>query len=103
MIIATPTNYDSEKNYFDTSAVDLVIEQVMEFAPEATIVIKSTIPVGYTESIRAKTGCKRIMFSPEFLREGKELYDNLYPSRIIIGTDLEDEALVKAAEDFSAL
>ncbi len=103
VIIATPTNYDSGKNYFDTSAVDSVIGQVMEYAPEAIIVIKSTIPVGYTESIRAKTGCKNILFSPEFLRESKALYDNLYPSRIIVGTDMSDDRLVKAAEGFAAL
>ncbi len=103
VIIATPTNYDSGKNYFDTSAVDTVIEQVMAYAPEAVIVIKSTIPVGYTESIRAKTGCKNILFSPEFLRESKALYDNLYPSRIIVGTDMADERLVQAAEGFAAL
>ena len=103
VIIATPTNYDSSKNNFDTSAVDTVICQVMEYAPEAIIVIKSTIPVGYTELIRAKTGSRNILFSPEFLRESKALYDNLYPSRIIVGTDLSDEHLVKAAEDFAAL
>ena len=103
VIIATPTNYDSGKNYFDTSAVDTVIEQVMEYAPEAIIVIKSTIPVGYTEAVRAKTGCKNILFSPEFLRESKALYDNLYPSRIIVGTDLADQRLVHAAEEFAAL
>lgn len=103
VIIATPTNYDSQKNYFDTSAVDSVIEQVMEYAPEAIVVIKSTIPVGYTESIRAKTGFKNILFSPEFLRESKALYDNLYPSRIIVGTDMEDARMINAAEVFAAL
>ncbi len=103
VIIATPTNYDSSKNYFDTSAVDTVIEQVMEYAPEAIIVIKSTIPVGYTEAVRARTGSRNILFSPEFLRESRALYDNLYPSRIIVGTDMKDQRLVRAAEEFAAL
>ena len=103
VIIAAPTNYDSQKNFFDTSAVENVIGLVMEYNPEAIMVIKSTIPVGYTNSIREKTGSKNIIFSPEFLRESKALYDNLYPSRIIVGTDLEDEKLVKAAEVFAGL
>ncbi len=103
VVIATPTNYDSKKNFFDTSAVEKVIELVMKYNPEAIMVIKSTIPVGYTESIREKTGSKNILFSPEFLRESKALYDNLYPSRIIVGTDMEDERLVTAAHTFAAL
>lgn len=103
VIIAAPTNYDSKKNYFDTSAVETVIDLVMKANPDAIMVIKSTIPVGYTESIREKTGSKNILFSPEFLRESKALYDNLYPSRIIVGTDQKDEHLVNAAHEFAAL
>lgn len=103
VVIATPTNYDSKKNFFDTSAVEDVIYKVMKYAPEAIMVIKSTIPVGYTEKIRAKTGSKNIIFSPEFLRESKALYDNLYPSRIIVGTDMDDENLLNSAKKFAAL
>ena len=103
VVIAAPTNYDSQKNFFDTSAVETVIKLVMEYNPNAIMVIKSTIPVGYTKSIREKTGSKNIIFSPEFLRESKALYDNLYPSRIIVGTDMEDESLVEAAHEFAAL
>lgn len=103
VVIAAPTNYDSTKNYFDTSAVDTVIKTVMKVNPDAIMIIKSTIPVGYTRSIREKTGSKNIIFSPEFLRESKALYDNLYPSRIIVGTDTEDERLVEAAKTFAGL
>ena len=103
VVIATPTNYDSKKNFFDTSAVEAVIRLVMKVNPNAIMVIKSTIPVGYTHSIREKTGSKNILFSPEFLRESRALYDNLYPSRIIVGTDLEDPRLVEAAETFAHL
>ena len=103
VVIAAPTNYDSQKNYFDTSAVEQVIELVLRVNPKAIMVIKSTIPVGYTESVRKKFGTDNILFSPEFLRESKALYDNLYPSRIIVGTDLKNDRLVEAAKQFAAL
>ena len=103
VVIAAPTNYDSQKNYFDTSAVEAVIETVLRVNPQAIMVIKSTIPVGYTQSVRKKFGTDNILFSPEFLRESKALYDNLYPSRIIVGTDLQNPRLVEAAKTFAAL
>jgi len=103
VVIAAPTNYDSTTQHFDTSAVEAVINLVIQYNPNAIMVIKSTIPVGYTESIRKKTGSQNILFSPEFLRESKALYDNLYPSRIIVGTDMEDERLVEAAQNFAGL
>ena len=103
VVIAAPTNYDSQKNYFDTSAVESVIELVMRVNPQAIMVIKSTIPVGYTESVRKKFGTENVLFSPEFLRESKALYDNLYPSRIIVGTDLNNTKLLEAAKVFASL
>lgn len=103
IVIATQTNYDSEKNYFDTSAVEAAVESAMKYSPDAVIIIKSTIPVGYTERIRCKYNNQNIIFSPEFLRESKALYDNLYPSRIIVGTDLENKELTQKANEFAAL
>lgn len=103
VVIAAPTNYDSKKNYFDTSAVEAVIRLVMEHNPDAIMVIKSTIPVGYTQRIREQTGSRNVIFSPEFLREGRALYDNLYPSRIVVGTDLDDPRLTEAAKTFAGL
>ena len=103
VVIAAPTNYDSQKNYFDTSAVEQVIELVLRVNPKAIMAIKSTIPVGYTESVRKKFGTENILFSPEFLRESKALYDNLYPSRIIVGTDMQNEQLMEAAKQFATL
>ena len=103
VVIATPTNYDPQKNFFDTSAVETVIKLVMHYNPNAVMVIKSTIPVGFTKTIREKTGSKNILFSPEFLRESNALFDNLHPSRIIVGTDLEDKRLTEAAKEFARL
>ena len=103
VLISTPTNYDPDQNYFDTSSVESVIRQVMAVNPSAAVVIRSTVPVGFTESARIKHGCRRLLFSPEFLREGRALYDNLYPSRIVVGVSLDDSQLRQTAEDFAAL
>lgn len=103
VVISTPTNYDSETNHFDTSSIECIIEKLLALGSDATIVIKSTIPVGYTQQLRKKYNLNNILFSPEFLREGKALYDNLYPSRIIVGTDMENDSLTKKAEEFAAL
>ena len=103
VIIATPTNYDLEKNYFDTSSVENVIQQVIKVNPDATIIIKSTLPVGFTELAREKYSCDNVLFSPEFLREGHALFDNLYPSRIIVGVPVKNARLMKAAEKFASL
>ena len=103
VLISTPTNYDPDQNYFDTSSVESVIRQVMAVNPSAAVVIRSTVPVGFTESARIKHGCRRLLFSPEFLREGRALYDNLYPSRIVVGVSQDDSQLRQTAEDFAAL
>ena len=103
VVIAAPTNYDPQRNFFDTSAVEAVVDLVLKTSSRAVMVIKSTIPVGYTQALRERTGCKRILFSPEFLRESKALYDNLHPSRIIVGTDLGDDEMLQAAHTFAGL